>query len=224
MAKKVEEELDIDLDIAIESFQLLSGKQWDYVEKENWSQGTGLKSISKMYTGNYSITELTLTQAVACLQLALKFGFESSDKIAGVIGTAKSFFDLFEERYKYFIENKTYDVFLKEDAEETSKNENYFSELVVFETRITKAYSKFKTQLKTLESADRNKHMSFPTFNDIPIPFLMKDTIEDKHPEIRNYLQTRINNEKQKLSASATPKNKSGKGNGIPGRPKKKKS
>jgi hypothetical protein len=223
MDKQIEDEFDVDLEFEIESFNMLSEKQLSYVIQEDWSKGKGLKTVDKMYMGNHKVTELTINQAIACITLAAKLGLESNEKIVSVIERARVFFDYFESRYQHYIKTKTYDVFLLEDKEETEKNANYFSDIVVFESKITKALAKFKTQLKALESTDRSRHLVFPTFNDTPIPFLMRETVEEKHPELKTYLEKRFENAKEVLPTS-TPENKSGKSTRVSERPKKKKS
>lgn len=193
---------DVELNSLIETVRMQMVGTSQIVKADDWSDSIFLSERIETEGLHYTLTQRSLTFAVKIQKVAVQKGYSQAEEVKSLVSELASLGDLFRHRAeKYFlVKSREIETLIAEKgraAKAKSKDGSPKSKLSFAENEI-----KFQSDLSThvnnilnlsgsLTDLDNPDKVLIPTFNNTPIPLVMKDLAIDKFPAIAELLKRR---------------------------------
>lgn len=167
-------------------------KELKYIEDNDWVTLTTFKRRES----EYSLQHLLNNRNIKAL---IKFyGLAKNDlkhpKVKSTMDLLMKFYRILEERFLKV--EKLYDwttVFADVKNSEERKREE-----IEFQSTVLKDLTGFKEELRKINFGNQSDTINVDMHSDIPIPFVMRVAIEERYPEVREFMDDKMNNDGDK--------------------------
>lgn len=190
----METELNESVEDFIDSIKITIDRELEYVKLKSWVDSSDYKKKQSNYDIHRLLVDRALKNAVKLYNLVK--GDIRPKEVSGMLKSLASFFTYFEKRVNQYISENdwTASLFDVENKDGLMKLE------IEFQSQISKDIVEFKSRLKQINLDENNKKIKIATFNDKPVPFLMRHIIEEKHPEVKVYMEAKMTKPKEEVA------------------------
>jgi hypothetical protein len=189
------EELDVELDDFIEVIKEQIKSSTNFVNTHDWVTIKNFNSRKDMHDVQSTLTTRNMTYAVKLFDLASSRGLLQSKKVKRVIKSLLETFHVYKARHEQYFKDQDFTKLLLEQNKEFK-----MSDEMKFQSDITNTMMKLESDHRKLASMGDTPTVAIPTFNDVPIPLVMRQAAERKHPEILEVLDRKANPEKYAIN------------------------
>jgi hypothetical protein len=182
-----------DLDVMIGAFHKTLDNEWKFIEVDDWSTKTDFKKKTESFNLHTLITEKIVRNAQSVLKLAISNGSQSSPRVKAVTGWAHKFFKIYAGRLDTYLGKQDYLQLMEEKPDIASLE-------MSFQSESSKKYFVLQSIIKDIGGTDTSRKVKVETFNNVPIPLIMRKVAEREFPEIVEYLKDRENNDSEQDS------------------------
>lgn len=176
-----------DLEVMLGAFHKTLENEWKFIEVDDWSVKEDFKKKTESFNLHTLITEKVVKNAQSVLKLAIANGSQSSPRVKAVTGWAHKFFKVYAGRLDAYLSNQDY-LRLMEEKPDTAAIE------MNFQSEASKKYFVLQSVIKDIGGTDTSRKVKVETFNNVPIPLIMRKVAEREFPEIVEYLKDRESN------------------------------
>jgi hypothetical protein len=167
-----------DLDLLIEAFGKVLGKELKFVQNNGWLGELDFRKKENMFGMHKQITVKVVDQADKIYKKSLEVGRNSEEAIKEVLDKAKEFFDIFSNKIDSYIEETD---FLTDGDDSTRE--------IAFQSELTKAQFALQEKIKKIFSATTSASLDIQLFNNVKIPPILSEMAEKANPEIRDFIE-----------------------------------
>jgi hypothetical protein len=172
------EELNHDIVDYIDSIEITTKKETKYIKDNNWATMQELKA---------KIAEFDLQDTL----------------VKNAVGHAESLYKLAKADLKHDDVKEALDLLLSAVPLHTSRISSYISESdylesglekgqvkaeMEFQTEANKSLTQIKSKVRKIVYGESTEGVEIPTFNNVRIPLMMSDMMEQRFPEIKEFL------------------------------------
>lgn len=167
-------------------------KEINFIKNNDWSEVTLLKKRESMYKLQDKLNDRNLSSLLTLHELA------KSDlthpKVRSTIQLLLEFYYVLETRYYKMDEKYDWTTFLDDEGSEggnglTAEKKQELE--IDFQSGVLKDYSKFKQDLRKINFGENVITVDIPIHGDTPIPIIMREMIENRYPEVKEFLQNK---------------------------------
>lgn len=186
MAKKLDNKI---LD-QIELIMPPAKKELRFIQSRDWAEVENLKKRESMYKLQDILNSRNLTAL-------LKFHTTAKEdlghpKVKKTIELLLQFYFILEERYNKMSEKFDWTTYVDDAGAEKGNGmtaEKKQELEIEFQSGVLKDYSKFKEDLRKINFGEDVVTVDIPIHGDTPIPIVMRETIENRYPEVAEHIK-----------------------------------
>lgn len=180
-------ELHEEVEAALEAYEPQLLNSLGLVTEENWVWSDDRKDTFEL---QFQLTKRNLTFAQQLQTLAITHNNSTHERVVDVVNRLISLYDIFKERYnEYNISSAEIIRGIKEKQKEKGKKTLSVELEVKFQSDVAEAYSKLTALYKKINNLASDDRIIIPTFNDVPIPLVMREQMEEAFPNIKPFLE-----------------------------------
>jgi hypothetical protein len=157
-------------------------KELKFIKDQDWSKVSHIGKRDSMYKLQHILNERNINALVKLYNLA--------EESLGHPDVKKSIKMLLE--FYYILEKRYQEVDKKFDwtkFDQTEKDiEKKMAEEIEFQSGVLKNLSEFKERLRKINFGEESNDLDIPIHSDKPIPIIMSESIEQRYPEIREFI------------------------------------
>lgn len=170
------------------------------VRSEDWSKVEDLYPRISSHDLQFMLTLRNVEYAVKLRTISLVAGCTDHIVVVELQEGLQEFYTTYKERYDNYFSNvakifedlinsgKAYEKDTKRKAKLT-----YQEAEVKFQSDITNSMQKLRVQMQKLTNSVNPTTLEIPTFNDTPIPLVMREIAEKEFPQIKTFLEKKEN-------------------------------
>lgn len=158
-------------------------KELQYIKDHDWSEIANVGSRENTYEVQQLITDRNIKSAVDLYKMA---GEDVKKKrVQSSLQVFIEFFTILNDRYEKMVKRFDWTSFdLTNDKEaEKAKAE------VSFQSALLKEVNRYESVLRGINFGGEDNKVNIRFFDDKPAPFLMKGSLEEVYPEIKDFLK-----------------------------------
>jgi hypothetical protein len=178
--KKIQDQIDLIIPPA--------KKELDFIKRDDkdWSKIEDLEERETIY----QLQDMLNSRNIAALT---KFHDIAKDDLAHpdvklAINLLLEFYYILESRYNSMEERFDWTAYSDKDGETAEKRQE---PEIKFQHGVLKDYSKFKEDLRKINFGDDTISIDIPVHGDKPIPIIMRYMIEQRYPEIKEFIKSK---------------------------------
>jgi hypothetical protein len=181
-------ELDIAIQDFIDSTYITTKNQLQHVKNNDWSvESLRIKDREKQHDLQVLLTETNLANAKSLYDICNKD--VSHKTVKAVMKDFLEFFRIYKIRGEKYL--RSYDwsnqINLEEDSE--SEDDSLAAREIRFQDGINKNIRSFTEKVRKVNDGETVKSIDLNILNNAPIPLVMADMMEVRHPEILEYIK-----------------------------------
>jgi hypothetical protein len=184
------------LDFIDTSYEPLT-KEYKFLKDHDWINTELLKKREQEHGLNSMITDKAIRTASDLYKIAIA-DLNHKD-VKKVMALCKKVFDLYEKRYHKYTSKQDWESFMEE-----GKDLSEVEDEMTFQNEIRGQLNTFKRTMRNINFGEDSDGIDIRTYKDTPVPFFMRELIEDRYPEVKE----KMNKEKEDV----TTKTKRGRG------------
>jgi len=183
------------------------------IKSEDWSTVEDLYPRINSHNLQFMLTLRNVEYAVKLRTISLAAGCTDHKDVVELQDGLQEFYTIYKERFDNYFSNvaKIFEDLIrleklaKKDAGKKSKL-SYQETEVKFQSDITNSMQKLRVQMQKLTNSVNPTTLEIPTFNDTPIPLVMREIAEKEFPQIKIFLEKKEN---ASITTSSSPDTKS---------------
>jgi len=185
MEEKLNEEVETYLDIIAP----LTKNSLGLIESEDWVYS---EDRAEVFNLQYMLTERNLKYALELQTKAFFFKEHERPEVIRAVKELMYFYDIFVQRFNAYNENSS--SVMQNLSEKKSKRYGKakltaMEYEIKFQSDLTNAYTKLTLLYKKIINATSEDRVVIPTFNDEPLPLLMREQLEETFPQLKKFLE-----------------------------------
>lgn len=163
-------------------------KELDFIKSNDWTSGRSRGKRIKMENLHSLITDRAVKNAEKLYKQAE--GFTDHKSVSNVLEMCIEMYDIYEDRYNKYTSKEDWTKYL-----DKGKKEEDVEEEIEFQSDIRKNLTSMKSHLRKINFGNESNNINLSLFNDRVVSIAMRDTIEERYPEIKEYIELRKNTE-----------------------------
>jgi len=179
---KMAEQLNDDILDFIESISITAKKEAAYIKKTNWADITDPKYRSEEFDLQNLLVDRNLSHAASLFKLA-KADLKHS-AVKTMLDELIATFRVHGDRISKYIMESDWTEQLTEGASRGAMKLE-----IEFQSEMNKNLAKFKADVRKINYSDESQSVDIQIYGDIIIPLLMLESIEQRYPEIAEFLE-----------------------------------
>lgn len=183
MAKKKkskEKKLDPTLEDFLKPLEDPIKKEVKFLENNDWTTDKNRGKRKSALEVHTMITDRALNNAGSLYKLSK--GDLDHPRLKSIFEIYSKIYKLFEGRYYSYVEKEDWTTY--EDGKEVTDE-------LELQSDARKSLTKFSSVMRDINFGDEVNSHNVHTFNNTPIPLMMKELVEERWPEIKDYLEKR---------------------------------
>lgn len=160
-------------------------KEFKFVKDNDWTEISNVKTREQ----NYKIQKLLVDRNIKSAVKLYKMAGEDikSKRVRSTLRTLIEFYKVLNDRYKVMIDTFNWTEFNLEDDKEAGRA----AAEVKFQAGVLDDVNALDSELRGINYGDESDTINVAMHSNTPIPFMMKEYIEGKFPEISEFLKKR---------------------------------
>lgn len=160
-------------------------KEYNFVKAHDWTKNVNFKSR----VSEQGLHSIITNRAVSTAKDLHKIAIADLDhkEVKKVFAICKKIFDLHEKRYHSYTKSQDWEDFISE-----GKDINEAQDEIKFQNDIRNELNGFKRTMRSINFGEDESKINIPTYNDQVIPLVMRDSMEEKFPEIKKFIENVI--------------------------------
>ena len=170
------------------------------VKSEDWSAVEDLYPRISSHDLQFMLTLRNVEYAVKLRTISLAAGCADHKAVVDLQSGLQEFYTIYKERFDNYFSNvsKIFADLIRMEKEankdKTRKSKLSYQETEVkFQSDITNSMQKLRIQMQKLTNSVNPTTLEIPTFNDTPIPLVMREIAEKEFPQIKTFLEKKEN-------------------------------
>ncbi|MEX0597432.1 MAG: hypothetical protein WD512_13135 [Candidatus Paceibacterota bacterium] len=185
------ENLDPATEDFIEAVSTTVNKELQYVKDNDWTKVKNFKPRETMHDLQILLTKNNLDNAKKLFSLCNNE--VGHPKVKSMMKKLMSFQTIYRERANKYNRSQDWSTFIDDE----SKSKGDMEEEIKFQSEINKNVTKFGGDSRKINDGDSIVSLSLPIWNEEPVPFMMKEIIEQKYPEVLKYVENKNKKDEQ---------------------------
>lgn len=187
MSRKLDNRIQDQIDLIVPPAK----KELTFIKKadKNWSEVSNIDKRETMY----KLQDLLNSRNIGAL---LKFHEIAKDELSHpdvkkTINLLLEFYFILEERYNNMEQKFDWTTYVDDynvEGGEGLKAEKKQEREITFQNGVLKDYSSFKEKLRRINFGEESLSIDIPVHGDIPIPIVMHEVMENRYPEIKEFI------------------------------------
>lgn len=173
--------LDPTIEDFLSTFEETSKKEIQFVTDNNWISIPDRKTRESRHDLEVLLVDRNVTQAIKLH--ALCKGDTKHPRIKSIMEILLKFFKIYEERKDAYFSKEDWMNYLYDGKTEADVRLE-----IEFQSTILKHVADYKEKLRKINFGEDNIVIDIPIHGNIAIPLMMSDMIEERYPEIKDYL------------------------------------
>lgn len=172
------EELNHDIVDYIDSIEITTKKETKYIKENDWT----LIKEQKFKQDEFDLQNTLVANAVGHAEALYKLAKADlrSDKVKEALDLLLSSVPVHTNRISNYVLNSDY---LESDLSKADIKAE-----MEFQNELNKVGNKIKSKVRTINYGDATETIDIQTFNNVKIPLMMSDMMEQRFPEIKEFL------------------------------------
>lgn len=174
------------------------------VNSDDWTEFPSLSERIEIESLHYTLTQRSLTFALKIQKVAIEKGFSQEEEVKTLVSELGNLGLLFRERAERYFLIKSQEVknlvlergraAKAKTKDTTSKSKLSFAENEVkFQSDLSTHINNILNLSGSLMDLDNPDKVLIPTFNNTPIPLVMKEFVLEEFPEVNELLKRKFN-------------------------------
>lgn len=178
--KKKEKKLSTTITDFLEPLEASMNKEITFIRNNDWTDVEDRKKRETQLKLHAKLTDRGLKHAEKLQNLAE----EDLDhpRLKKVFKTYFEMFEIFEKRYYLYTENEDWTKYLEKNLSEAEMKQE-----LQLQSEALKHITTFKETARKINIDNNKKTINLPILNNQPIPLVMREVVEQRYPEIKNY-------------------------------------
>ncbi len=158
-------------------------KELQYIKDNDWSVIDNVGKRGSVYKVQHLLNDRNIKSAIKLYKMA----GEDLDKkrVKSALRILIEFYTILDDRYNVMIEKFDWTSFDLEDAKQAKKATSE----VEMQASILENLNTFEATLRAINFGDESDDVNISMHSDTPIPFMMREAIEEQYPEILDHLK-----------------------------------
>jgi tRNA-dihydrouridine synthase len=163
-------------------------KELIFITQKDWTILEDLKSRMDLHNIQRLLIGRNVEHAGKLYAMAFKIGEEKHPEVKKTLKTLIQFFDIYESRYDMYVNAQDWESYIT-DGETNIKNPE---KEIQFSSEIAKHIADYQAKLRDIKASEDGVGVVVATQKDMPVPFLMRRNVEEKHPEIVEIMENKL--------------------------------
>lgn len=178
-------ELDLAVQDFIDAVSTTVDKELRYVKENDWTTEEKFKPRKSLHDLQYLLTKNNLANAEKLFKLC--DSDISHKKVKAMMKKLMSFQSIYKERASKYNKSQDWSSYIDDE----NKTKNDMEEEIQFQSEINKNVTEFGGKSRKINDGDSIVSINLPIYNNEPVPFMMKDAIEQRFPEVKKYIENK---------------------------------
>jgi hypothetical protein len=183
------EEIDVSIESFLDTIDKTVNNELKFVKSKDWSNVDIPKDRNDMHDLQFLLTDRNVNHATKLYNLAIQKNADNDKRVKTMLKTLISFYEIYERRYDHYTGKQDFNKIL--DGIETSKV-NIKAE-IEFQSDLAKNLTKFKESVRKIQLDGDKSRNQIQVYNDTPIPLLMRKSVENRYPIVKEIYETKLN-------------------------------
>lgn len=160
-------------------------KELNFIKNVDWSVIDNLDKREIKYNIQHKLNDRNIKALLKLYNLAIDdLGHPS---VRSAVKIFLEFYYILEQRYSVVDEKYDWTKFDQEEKNVEAKMEAEIS----FQTEVLKNLTAFREMLRKINFGDESTSLDIPIHSDKPVPITMRESIEKRYPEVREFIESR---------------------------------
>lgn len=187
-------QLDPTIEDFLSTFEETSKKEIKFVVDNNWSLLEDRKTRISRHDLEVLLVERNVSHAIKLF--ALCKGDTKHPRIKSIMEVLLKFFKIYEGRKESYLKKENWLEYLDKGLSEVDVRAE-----IEFQSSILKNIAEYKEKLRKINFGEDSTVIDIPIHANTPIPLMMSDVIEERYPEIKEFIE-----KKRELLVSSSAK------------------
>jgi len=185
MANKLELKIKDYIDLIIGPAK----KELKYIEINDWSSVSELKSRESEYDLQALLNHRNINALIKLHGLAKED--LKHPTVKATMSSLMKFYNTLEERYSNMEKKFDWTVAFEGEKDEKLKKRAE----IEFQSRVLADLTKHKENLRKINFGEESSEVNIVMHSDTPMPFMMREAMEDRYVEIADHMKLKMENE-----------------------------
>jgi hypothetical protein len=176
--KKIQDHLDLVMPPA--------KKELKFIKEHDWSIVSKLEKRESMYNLQSILNDRNISALIKLYSLAEEE--LGNPEVNKSIKLLLEFYYILEKRYNHVTRAFDWTEFDEADSNVEKRMEME----IAFQSGVLKELSSLKERLRKINFGEESDNLDVPIHSDKPIPFTMSNAIEERYPEVRAFINKKI--------------------------------
>jgi len=162
-------------------------KELNFIEKHDWTKAVTLKNRENEHGLNAIVTGRAVKAAKDLFKIAeADLGHK---RVKSLMKLCKEVFDLYERRYNAYTKSQDWEQFMSEGGSLEKVQDE-----MRFQNDIRNQLNELKKTMRDINFGDEEGRIAISTFNDVPLPLVMREMVEERFPEVKELINKKLEN------------------------------
>ena len=180
------EELEDNVLLFIDSIKIPQERNLKIVKESDWTAKVEMSEKEELYKVHRFFVDRAVDNATTLYNMCN--GDTRNKSVKEVLETLSAIFNLQSERVEKYINDNDWSI----DLVETGKVSDAMLVEGEFQSGMLKDINTSRAKMQKVNIGDNIKSVNVPIFGDQPVPLIMRQAIEKKFPEIKEYINQRM--------------------------------